>query len=249
MICDCKNAIMKIISVERVKWKACSFDIDPREYSALTFRIKGNAKLKVFGKTHFVGANEILYLPQGLAYTAEYDDNEILAIHFKTQTNDSLPEIYSLSNTDEVYQAFLRASTYWKNKSPGYEAYVLSQLYYILGKLCNNEITVKMPDYFVNAISYINANYTDSTLCAQKICKNSGIGATSLRLLFKKYYQKTPTEYITQLRLEYARTLISCGESISQAAEKSGFTDSKYFARVVKKYYHCTPRELKSYGK
>lgn len=68
-------------------------------------------------------------------------------------------------------------------------------------------------------------------------------------MLFQKYYDKTPIEYITQLRLEHARNLIACGMVIEQAAEKSGFNDSKYFARVVKKYLGCTPRELKNYGK
>ena len=81
------------------------------------------------------------------------------------------------------------------------------------------------------------------------ICRQGGISATMLRQLFKKYYQKTPLEYILSLRLEYARSLISNGVSIENAAYDSGFNDSKYFARVVKKHFGCTPRELKYYGK
>ena len=249
MICECKNPISRIVSVEHVKWKAETFEIKPRDYSALTFRIGGTATIKVDNKTYFVNTNDVLYLPQGVPYTAEYSDTEILAIHFKTVKNDKIPEICSPFRSEQIYQAFLSANTLWKSKEPGFEAYVMSQLYNILGKLRENEITVKMPEYFINAVSYINNNYTDSTLSAEKICKSAGIGATNLRVLFKKYYQKTPTEYITKLRLEYARGLISCGTTIEQAAEKSGFNDSKYFARVVKKYFSCTPRELKLYGK
>lgn len=249
MICECKNAVLQIVGVEHVRWKAESFRIAARDYSALTFRIGGTATIKAAGKTYFVNSNEVLYLPQGVPYTAEYSDTEILAIHFKTVTNDKTPEVYSPYNSEQIYQAFLKANMLWKNKEPGFEAYVLSQLYLILGKLCENEITVKMPEYFINAVSFINANYCDSTLSAEKICKSAGISATNLRLLFKKYYQKTPTEYITELRLEYARGLISCGTPIEQSAEQSGFNDSKYFARVVKKYFGCTPRELKLYGK
>ena len=81
------------------------------------------------------------------------------------------------------------------------------------------------------------------------ICTEAGIGATQFRQLFKKYYQKTPMEYITSLRLEYARSLISNGVPVEKASFESGFNDSKYFARVVKKYFGCTPRELKTYGK
>ncbi|MBQ1256926.1 MAG: helix-turn-helix domain-containing protein [Clostridia bacterium] len=249
MICNCNNPILSLVGVELVHWKASFFEIAPREYAALTFRVKGTASIKVDNKTYSVHENEVLYLPQGVAYTAEYDDNEILAIHFKTQSDDKEAEIYSLANSEEIHQAFLKAHEIWKNKEPGYEANVLSHLYWVFAKLCGNTLSEKLPPHFTKALSYINLHYKDSALCAGNICKNAGISQTTLRTLFKKYYQKTPTEYITQLRIEYARSLISCGTPIEQAAEKSGFNDSKYFARVVKKHLHCTPRELKSYGK
>lgn len=248
MLCNCKNPVLQIVGVEQMGWKAGFFQIDPRDYGALTFRVKGNATIKVDNQTYAVKANEVLYLPQGVAYTAEYDDTEILAIHFKTLQRDKAAEVYTLANSEEIYRAFLRANAYWKEKAPGYEANVLAQLYCVLGRL-SSTITYKMPEHFMNAISYINANYRNSGLSAETICKNAGISATTLRALFQKHYQKTPTEYITQLRLEYARALISCGAPIEQAAEQSGFSDSKYFARVVKKHLHCTPRELRSYGK
>ena len=249
MICDCGNAITEIVSVEHIKWKAESVEIKPREYSALTFRIGGTATIKVDSKTYFLNSNDILYMPQGVAYTADYSDTEILIIHFKTLKNDTSPEVYSLANTEKIYQAFLSANTLWKGKESGFEAYVMSQIYYILGKLCKNEMATIMPEYFINAVSFINSNYTNNSLSTEKICKTAGVSATNLRLLFKKYYQKTPTQYITNLRLEFARGLISCGTPIEEAAEQSGFNDSKYFARVVKKVFNCTPRELKLYGK
>lgn len=249
MIFECNNGIARIIGVEHVLWKAGSFDIAPREYAALTFRISGSAKIKVDKKTYSVNTNEVLYMPQGAAYKAEYSDTEILAVHFVTDKNDTAPEIYSLTNTEHIYQAFLKANTLWKSKEPGFVPCVMAQIYRILGLLSKNEISEKMPEHFVKAVSYINSSYTSCTLCAESICKSVGISATTLRQLFKRYYKKTPTEYITGLRLEYARELISCGTPIEQAAERSGFNDSKYFSRVVKKYFHCTPRQLKAYGR
>jgi AraC-like DNA-binding protein len=55
--------------------------------------------------------------------------------------------------------------------------------------------------------------------------------------------------YITELRLEHARNRIAGGVPIERAAAESGWGDAKYFARVVKKYFGCTPRDLKNYGK
>ena len=99
------------------------------------------------------------------------------------------------------------------------------------------------------AISYINSNFKNSNLNVDMICEQAGIGATSFRQLFKKHYQKTPWEYITDLRLEYARNRISNGTPIENVAYESGFNDPKYFARVVKKRLNCTPRDLKNYGR
>ena len=137
----------------------------------------------------------------------------------------------------------------WKEKKSGYQAYTCSQLYNIFGKLYEGGCLEQMPSFFLDAISYINSNYASSSLRIEEICKNAGICATNLRKLFQKYYNKSPTEYITQLRLEHARNLIACGATVEQATENSGFNDSKYLARVVKKHFNCTPRELKFYGK
>ena len=54
---------------------------------------------------------------------------------------------------------------------------------------------------------------------------------------------------MTDLRLEYARSLITNGVSVETAAYECGYNDAKYFARVVKKQFGCTPRELRNYGK
>ena len=105
-----------------------------------------------------------------------------------------------------------------------------------------------LPPHFLRAISYINANY-NSNITTATICAASGIGATVFRQLFKAHYRKTPVEYITELRLEHARNRIAGGVPIEQAAADSGFNDPKYFARVVKRYFNCTPRDLKNYGK
>lgn len=249
MIYECKNAITQIVGVSHLQWKGTAFQAAPRSFSALTFKISGTAIITVNGKQYSVGPNEILYLPQGLGYCEVCTDTELFAIHFRTASFDLEPEVYSFTNTEQIYKAFLSAQILWQNKAPGYEAYVQSQLYYIFGKLCEHDTQVKLPETFLKALSYMNANYTDSTLSVGKICTHSGISATGLRTLFKQHYGKTPVEYLTELKLEYARNLLSCGISVETAAEQCGFNDSKYFARVVKKYYHCTPRELKHHEK
>lgn len=249
MLYDGNNPVLKIVGVERVCWKSGVFDVKARDYSALAFRISGNTTITADGKEYYIRSNDILYLPQNVSYKVEYVDTEILVIHFITSRDDKELEVYSFQNVEKIYKLFLSALSVWKNKEPGFNVYVLSQLYMILGLILEKSTKINQPEHFLKAVSFINSNYKNSTLDIAAICSEAGMSATHFRQLFRKYYQKTPIEYITSLRLEYARSLISNGVSIENATFESGFNDPKYFARVVKKHFGCTPRDLKTYGK
>lgn len=249
MLCNGENPIIKIVGVEHMKWSGGTFTVAPRPHSALGFRMRGDAIIRTCGVEYRVLTNDILYLPQNMGYTAEYTDTEMIVIHFVTARDDAQVEVYSLQNGEQIYKLFLRARELWKNKQPGYEVYVMGQLYTILGSILAHKTETNLPPSFLKAVSFINANYKNNALSIPMICREAGIGATVFRQLFRKHYQKTPTAYITELRLEQARILISGGMAIENAAWESGFSDPKYFARVVKKRFACTPRDFKTYGK
>lgn len=249
MICNGENPILRIVDIVHTGWTAGTFPVAPRPYSSLTFRIGGSSVITCGGKEYHITANDILYMPQNLAYRADYTDTDIIAIHFVTGSDDKEPEIYSFENTGELYKMFMRASSLWENKEPGYSVYLMAQLYTILGTILEQNTISSLPQHFIDAISFINANYKDNAISVDLICAKAGISATAFRELFRKHYQKTPMQYITDLRLAYARNLISGGMTIENAACESGFNDPKYFARVVKKHFGCTPRDLKLYGK
>ena len=235
--------------MEQIRWVSGTFQVAPREYSALTFRIRGAATITVGQQQYTLRPNEILYMPQGLAYTAEYADTEMLAIHFVTERSDTQPEIYAADRSQRTYEAFCQAHDLWQTKAQGYGVDTMAQLYHIFGLLCRREAKRNLPANFLSAVEYIHGNFKDPGLSAVAICQSAGIGQTNFRQLFQKHYRKTPVEYITDLRLEWARNLIASGVSVEQAAADSGFNDPKYFARTVKKRYGCTPRQWKIYGK
>ncbi len=249
MLYNANNPILTVVGVEHMHWEGGTFEVKPRDYSALAFRISGNAAFRCGEKEYTVHANEVLYLPQKMGYTAQYTDTEMIVVHFITAQDDSEIEIYPFEDGEQIYKMFLRLRALWKHKEPGYAVYSMAQLYTVLGTIFEKETKANLPAHFLKAVSFINSHYRDSAISVNTVCAEAGIGATVFRQLFKKHYRKTPIEYITELRLEYARNLISGGTSIENAAFESGFNDSKYFARIVKKYFGCTPRELKTYGK
>lgn len=249
MLYDGNNPVLKIVGVEQMEWKRGTFCVAPRPYSSLTFRIRGSVTIWTDQKEYAIKTNDILYLPQNMGYTAEYTDTKIIVVHFVTLQDDTEVEVYPFQNGELLYKLFLQAYLLWKNKEPGFPVYVMARLYGILGNILENETKTNMPEHFLNGISFINANYRNSTITVDLVCAEAGISPTVFRRLFHEYYQKTPTQYITELRLEYARNLISGGVSIENAAYESGFNDPKYFSRVVKQRFNCTPRNFKTYGK
>ena len=248
MIYEGDNRICELINAERLCWQPGSFDVKPRSVCALAFRIKGSADMICAGKRYFIDAGDILYMPQGLGYQVDYGETEMYAFHFVTEWDDTEPEVYTPKNRSEVHQLFLKAASLWSNKEPGYVNYCTSILYEVLGILCADNMQSKLPPHFQKALAYIHQHFREPIEITQ-LCKTTGISPTAFRQLFHSYYGVPPTEYIRNLRLEFARNLLAGGASVEQAALACGIPDSKYFARLVKQKYCCSPRQLKLHGK
>lgn len=243
------NCVTELLGVTHLKWAESFVNVSKRNYSALAFRIKGEALVEVDGREYSAGVNDLLYIPQNTSYSAEYSDTEIMVVHFKTVYDDAVPEVLSVNNSQSIYQTFLKMYVLWDKKEPGYQEEVLSLFYGLLAELSRKKALIDVRKDYLKGISFMNANFKNSNISVPQICKEAGMSETNFRKFLKMYCGKTPIEYLTQLRLEYARNLIACGVSVKQSAYESGFNDPKYFSRTVKKYFGCTARDLKTFGK
>lgn len=126
---------------------------------------------------------------------------------------------------------------------------VMGILYTILGVIAADAGMDAASDAFGAAMEQLHRQYTDPSLTVGRLCAAAGMSETAFRRRFWLHHRQTPVEYITARRMEYARDLLASGVSVEEAAYRTGFSDSKYFARVVKKHFGCTPRDLKLYAK
>lgn len=79
----------------------------------------------------------------------------------------------------------------------------------------------------------------DSEMC----CKLTGFKKHSLFRKFKTYFQTTPLEYFTQLKINKACMLLENSRlNISEIGRQVGFDDSYYFSRVFKKNKGLSPQ-------
>ncbi|NMA85128.1 MAG: response regulator [Epulopiscium sp.] len=97
-------------------------------------------------------------------------------------------------------------------------------------------------DIIDNAIEIIHNHYQDKNLSLQKIADQLDVSIEYLSRLFKQAMQKNFVDYVTELRIHYAKQLLlQDGWKVHEVAEKVGFYDGRYFSQVFKKRCHMSP--------
>jgi len=95
---------------------------------------------------------------------------------------------------------------------------------------------------------YISENFSDFNIDLRKILIKSGYAEDYIRNRFKKMTGKTPTEFLTEIRIRHACYLIYTYHnawSLNELAEKCGYTDYVYFSRRFKQIMGMSPKRYK----
>ncbi len=86
----------------------------------------------------------------------------------------------------------------------------------------------------------------DSRFSLQEICNDLFLSVSQFSFLFKEGTGKTFIEYLTLCRMEEAKKLLKTTDLKSyEIAEKTGFTDPRYFSIIFKKTIGLTPMEYR----
>lgn len=110
--------------------------------------------------------------------------------------------------------------------------------------------SMKLDDPVIQKIREIIQSMTDRfydcnlDLCA--LLHESGYAEDYIRAKFRQHTGKTPTEYLTRLRISHACFLIDIyrhSVPLSDIAEKCGYTDYVYFSRRFKQLTGLSPRD------
>lgn len=104
-----------------------------------------------------------------------------------------------------------------------------------INKKESGELLDKYRTAIINAIKYINNNYTED-IHLDDICKYSMMSKTYFCYIFKMLTQKTFTEYLLDLRIKKALELLQTTDiSITKICYEVGFNDVTHFCRTFKK--------------
>ena len=93
--------------------------------------------------------------------------------------------------------------------------------------------------------AYIESNL-DKALSVQELCKQFSLSKNKLYHLSHQTFGKTIGEYITSLRIERAKQLLSTTNiPVNQIATAVGIVDYNYFSKLFKQYTELTPVQFR----
>lgn len=109
---------------------------------------------------------------------------------------------------------------------------------------------LKMPDPVKKACGFIRTRALNEDLHLTEVARHCGVSEGHLSRMFHHATGLTFREYVTQVRMEHATTLLAqTGKTITEIAYESGFQSLSQFHRVFRKVNGKTASEVRAAGK
>ena len=160
----------------------------------------------------------------------------IVTANMSITIKNSLERLLDITNNDMdikvLSKSFLREVYYEILKSP--HGYILR----------NSALHHTKAHQMVPTIKYLEKNFKND-ITIEEIAKYASMSISSLHDNFKKATSLSPIQFIKQLRLHNAHSLLLTGHNASNAAFESGYTNSAQFSREFKRLFGYSPRDIK----
>lgn len=99
-------------------------------------------------------------------------------------------------------------------------------------------------DAMSSALAYLDEHFCDS-ITVRELASVAHVSVNTLERHFQQKLHMTPMSYLKKKRLAHAAACLYEGCSVSEACEKSGFSDYSHFIALFKKTYGMTPLKYK----
>lgn len=190
----------------------------------------------------------ITFLPQLLCGNGEIQNRYVLPLltsHGFTHMvlRKSLPEHRPLLSV------IARMGALEEEHSPGYEMQLMGSLYtlwhglYALAEGAIGEEVSTDSNVLIQKkmLEFIRTHYSEK-IGVDAIAAAGGVCRTKCWQIFRKYLSQTPNDYLNSFRLEKGMQLLKSSRmSITEIAERCGFSSASYFTELFTRRKGCTP--------
>lgn len=226
---------------------------EPRYCYELIFHLDGEADIFFQGKCFHAAKNCMTFLPKGIV-NADYHVHRFSlgrCIDVFFETNSPMPEsaIHIKDSSTEMRNRFVELLHIWSSKSMGYYTRTMSQFYGMI-TLQNSYTLFYLPQdmrqRLQTAGQYIEAHYLDPNFDCHVLAELSGLSYSYFRKLFTAAHGMPPARYVANMRMNYAKELLISNKfSVSEIAERCGYSDIYYFSSAFKRIFGKPPSAYK----
>ncbi len=242
MIYNFDDLEFKIMSIDRFIHKNGVFEIKARPFAALSFRMSGEGRFEIGDKSLVTKEGDVLFVPANLSYKVEYSFSESIVVHLE-RCNYFEAENISVENVSSVKPRYQHLLESWNG---GYSVNKAKSIIYdIFESISDDKKIFSEDDSFAKCVEYIESHFCDVKFSVEDVCREEFISPSSLQRKFHRYFEMSPKQYLTKLRMNKALELLMSNKlSVRETALACGFADEKYFSRAFKNKYGYPPSRL-----
>jgi len=239
--------------------------------SALGVRVNGKSTLDFDGRMLTLDCNHAIFIPHGcnciencqqsgetiwINLTAWYlDDDYVRGYLDRGRLRASVVDStwmnatnFDITNAKELMAICERIERNFTLSKPALKAKCLRDTYDIISKIQmqSGVTSYQRSQYEIvqPAVDYIELNYSDQQLNNTRLAVVAGISEVYLRKLFSNLFGITPAKYVTDVRIEKAKSMLTSGVmSVSEVADAVGFSNIYHFSKTFKRITGYTPTE------
>jgi AraC-like DNA-binding protein len=211
----------------------------------------GNSKVEVGPQTYDITERTFLIIPENSVHSChpynfdkwKFNMLYINRLWFDSVYNKAYKTKFSYIKLDS--QQYDRISEFFNSiKENFFDIEKEAKLIELISMLkqdvngCTNDLNI---DKIERTKKFIDNNYlNDISLCDLE--KVSDLNRYSVIRQFSEQYGLAPHQYITNARINFAKTLFKSGYSFADIAVQSGFYDQSHFTKCFKNYTGVTPK-------
>ncbi|WP_018750142.1 AraC family transcriptional regulator [Paenibacillus sanguinis] len=261
-----KNYPLKIVPHEQVLMMGQSIIAKHWHRSIeIVYALGGDIKLWINGETKQLHSGDIEIIHSSMPHAYEYGESNrgcsiLISYNFLKEIYEEIDDIRFVLQKENIIYPRLQTimssmSEIYIKQEEFYNLHLRSLLYELMYLLLshfkvekNQVIEVfseKYADRYKKIIDYINNNYMRN-LSLEEIANVFGFSKAHFSRSFKKYMKIGYKDYLTSVRVYYARKLIlETDLSMLDISTETGFSDAKAMIREFKEIFKTTPLQYR----
>lgn len=249
------------ISYDKVTNRRKMSQVHYHRQHELYYLVSGETKYFVADDIFHLRAGDFIFVPKGILHKTDSESclhNERILLSFEDEvfTEEMCPILSELSrcklihipaNKSYLVEELLRRLQMEFDREESYRDLMTAlQIRELLTQLCRlkydyTPIVTESEKVIGDVTEFIRTNYSQD-LSLAVLSRRFALSEGCLSRKFKAVTGMGISEYITNVRIHNAAQLLARGGlSITEVAERCGYSDSNYFASVFKKYKGTTP--------